>query len=337
MSKCFNKSLKEENHQILGWRTVPTNNKNLGKGALSVEPFMRQVFIQRPDHIYDDLAFERSLYVIQKRAEQAIHYGDFDDEGCFYISSLSCRTIVYKGMLLAKQLTDYYPDLADPDMETAIAMMHSRFSTNTFPSWERAHPYRYLCHNGEINTIQGNHNWMKARQTLFESELFGEGVTKLLPIIHEDGSDSGKFDNALEFLTLSGRSLPHSVMMMIPEPWQKHDRMDAQKRAFYEYHSCLMEPWDGPASIAFTDGVQVGAVLDRNGLRPSRYYVTHDDRVILASEVGVLDIAPENVQYKGRLEPGRMLLIDTSEGRIIFRQGTQAEYGSGSTLSSMAR
>ncbi len=230
---------------------------------------------------------------------------------------MSCRTIVYKGMLTPHQVSTFYPDLSEPEVETAIAVVHSRFSTNTFPSWERAHPYRYLIHNGEINTLRGNENWMRARQALLASELFGDDLTKVLPIIQPDGSDSTKFDNCLEFLALSGRSLPHAMMMMIPEPWENHESMSDKKRAFYEYHSCLMEPWDGPASIGFTDGVVVGAVLDRNGLRPSRYYVTKDDLVIMASEVGVLEIPAERVLEKRRLQPGRMFLVDTEEGRII--------------------
>jgi glutamate synthase (ferredoxin) len=202
-------------------------------------------------------------------------------------------------------------------MDTALALVHSRFSTNTFPSWARSHPYRYMAHNGEINTLRGNINWMHARQAMFESELFGDDIKKILPIINTDGSDSAMFDNCLELLVLAGRQLPHAVMMMIPEPWTNHESMSDEKKAFYEYHSCLMEPWDGPASIAFTDGRKIGAVLDRNGLRPSRYYVTKDDMVIMASEVGVLDVAPDRVLQKGRLQPGRMFLIDTEEGRIV--------------------
>src|SRR5207244_2304130 len=231
--------------------------------------------------------------------------------------SLSFKTLVYKGMLISTQLEEYFPDLRNPAVETALAMVHSRFSTNTFPSWSRAHPYRYLCHNGEINTLRGNINWMHARQSMFQSKLFGPDIKKLMPIIDADGSDSAMFDNALEMLVLSGRSLPHAVMMMIPEPWSGDPLMSPEKRAFYEYHSCLMEPWDGPASIAFTDGNQIGAVLDRNGLRPSRYYVTTDDLVIMASEVGVLDVPPEKVLHKGRLQPGRMFLVDIEQGRII--------------------
>ena len=258
--------------------------------------------------IEDELAFERKLYVIRRRAENAIRYAGLAGGDFFYVPSMSSRTLIYKGMLTPRQVATFYPDLSDPLMETAIAVVHSRFSTNTFPSWGRAHPYRYLIHNGEINTLRGNENWMHARQGMLASELFGEDIKKVFPVIQEDGSDSAKFDNCLEFLALSGRSLPHAVMMMIPEPWENHESMDEKKHAFYEFHSSLMEPWDGPASIAFTDGTVVGAVLDRNGLRPSRYYVTKDDLVIMASEVGVLDVPPERVLEKRRLQPGRMFL-----------------------------
>src|SRR5207253_2095620 len=215
------------------------------------------------------------------------------------------------------QMTQFYPDLVDQRVESALALVHSRFSTNTFPNWSRAHPYRMIAHNGEINTLRGNVNWMHARESMFASKLFGDDLKKLIPVIDTDGSDSGQFDNVLELLMLAGRSLPHAIMMMIPEPWSNHESMSAEKKAFYEFHGCLMEPWDGPASIAFTDGVQIGAVLDRNGLRPSRYYVTKDDLVIMASEVGVLEIPPERVLQKGRLQPGRMFLVDTKLGRIV--------------------
>src|SRR5438132_1631556 len=315
--KILEQIIAQEGQKLLGWRKVPTDNLYLGDTAKACEPFVRQVFIGRGEAVKDDLAFERKLYVIRRRAENAIRYAGLPGGDFFYISSLSCRTIIYKGMLTPRQLMTFYPDLSDQAVESAIAVVHSRFSTNTFPSWGRAHPYRYLIHNGEINTLRGNENWMHARQGMLASELFGDDLKKVFPIIQEDGSDSAKFDNCLEFLSLSGRSLPHAVMMMIPEPWENHDSMDKKKRAFYEYHSSLMEPWDGPASIAFTDGVVVGAVLDRNGLRPSRYYVTKDDLVIMASEVGVLDIAPENVLHKGRLQPGRMFLVDLEQGRII--------------------
>ena len=316
-TQIFEQIIAEEGQALLGWRDIPTNNASLGETAKASEPFMRQVFIGRGPKIADDMAFERKLYVIRKRATNAIRYGGVPGGRFFYVSSLSYKTLVYKGMLMPAQVGQYYPDLQNPAMVTALALVHSRFSTNTFPSWDRSHPYRYVAHNGEINTLRGNINWMHARQAMFASDLFGDDVKKLLPIINTDGSDSAMFDNCLELLTLAGRSLPHAMMMMIPEPWANHESMSAEKKAFYEYHSCLMEPWDGPASIAFTDGKIIGASLDRNGLRPSRYYVTKDDLVIMASEAGVLDIAPENILHKGRLQPGRMFLIDTEEGRII--------------------
>jgi glutamate synthase (ferredoxin) len=307
--------IAEEGQTLLGWRDVPTDNSSLGNTAKASEPFMRQLFIQRSPDLADDLAFERKLFVIRKRVHKAIRTAGIDP--FWYQASLSCRTLVYKGMLRPEQVGQYYPDLQDPDMESALGLVHSRFSTNTFPSWERSHPYRYIAHNGEINTLRGNINWMHARQSLFESGLFGEDLPKVRNLINVNGSDSGIFDNTLELLTLAGRSLPHAVMMMIPEPWTAHESMDDDKKAFYEYHACLMEPWDGPASIAFTDGTMMGAVLDRNGLRPSRYYVTHDDLVIMASEAGVLPIEPERVAHKGRLQPGRMFLVDMNQGRII--------------------
>ncbi|MFA5975109.1 MAG: glutamate synthase large subunit [Elusimicrobiota bacterium] len=309
--------VQEEGQAFLGWRRVPTDDSRLGEGARAAEPAVEQFFIGRSAKLQDDMAFERKLYVIRKRIEAATRYSGWTGGYSFYICSLSHRTIVYKGMLISDQVPSFLPDLKDPTMESALALVHSRFSTNTFPSWDRAHPYRYVAHNGEINTIRGNVNWMFTRQALFQSDLFGDDLKKVLPIVRMDGSDSAIFDNTLEFLVLSGWSLAHAMMMMIPEPWQKHESMSDEKKAFYEYHSCLMEPWDGPASIAFTDGQQVGAVLDRNGLRPSRYYMTQDDRVVMASEVGVLDIPPEKVLHKGRLEPGRLFLIDTVKKRIV--------------------
>ena len=313
----FKEIVENEGQEVLGWRKVPTDNSSLGETAVSFEPGVEQVFIKRDENTFPGMDFERKLYVIRKLAESRIRFSETDREDYFYISSLSSKTLIFKGMLTTWQVELYYPELADEDMESAIAFTHSRFSTNTFPSWDRAHPYRYIIHNGEINTLRGNINWMHSRQAIIESGLYGEDIEKLFPIIAPEGSDSAGFDNALEFLTLSGYSIEHAVMMMIPEPWSKHESMPENKKSFYNYHSCLMEPWDGPASIGFTDGEKVGAVLDRNGLRPSRYYVTKDDLVILASEVGVLDIPPETVEYKGRLQPGRMLLIDTNEGRIV--------------------
>lgn len=309
--------VRAEGQSLLGWRTVPVNDVSLGETAKACQPFIRQIFIGRDPKITDDLTFERKLYVIRKRAEQAIRYMGGEGGNSFYIASLSSRTIVYKGMLTAEQVGTYYLELMNPDVVSAMALVHSRYSTNTFPSWERAHPYRYIIHNGEINTLRGNVNWMAARQAKLQSQLFGTDLEKVMPIIQTDGSDSAMFDNCLEFLMLAGRSLPHAAMMMIPEPWSNHESMSDEKKAFYEFHSCLMEPWDGPAAVAFTDGLVVGAVLDRNGLRPSRYYVTKDDLVIMASEVGVVDVAPERVLEKGRLLPGRMFLVDTKAQRII--------------------
>jgi glutamate synthase domain-containing protein 1 len=313
----FEQVVQSEGLHVLGWRTVPTSNAMLGETARSCEPFMRQVFIARPAGLADDLAFERKLYVIRKRAYSEIRTSTLAGAEYWYIVSLSSRTLVFKGMLLTTQLDQYFADLQNPLLESALALVHSRFSTNTFPSWDRAHPYRYIAHNGEINTVRGNANWMHAREARFEAEAFGDDIRKIRPIINPNGSDSGMFDNTLELLYLSGRSLPHAVMMMIPEPWSNHESMDDGKRAFYQYHSSLMEPWDGPASISFTDGIQIGAVLDRNGLRPGRYYVTREDVVILASEAGVLDVPPEDVVRKGRLQPGRMFLVDTAAGRIV--------------------
>ncbi len=325
----FAKIVAEEGQTLLGWRDVPTNNSSLGNTAKASEPFMMQVFVARNAAIKDDMAFERKLYVIRKVAEQRIRYaGKIAGGKWFYVSSLSHKTMVYKGMLMPEQVGKYYADLGDADMTTGLALVHSRFSTNTFPSWDRSHPYRYIAHNGEINTLRGNINWMHARQALFQSDAFGSDIKKILPVINTDGSDSAMFDNAVEMLVMAGRELPHAMMMMIPEPWENHESMDAEKRAFYEYHSCLMEPWDGPASIAFTDGVRIGACLDRNGLRPSRYYVTKDDMVIMASEAGVLPVEPERIALKGRLQPGRMFLVDTEQGRIVADEELKKKFSS---------
>ena len=309
----------QENLKIIAWRIIPVNSEILGKASSECEPHMEQVFLERPQNCESGLPFERKLYLARRIITHHLRYqSDCTENNSFFINSLSSKTMTYKGMLTTEQLGQYFPDLLDPRMDSALALTHSRFSTNTFPSWPRAQPFRYLCHNGEINTVRGNENWSFARQQQIASEVFGDDYRKLLPIIRNDGSDSQKFDNCLEFLTLSGRSLAHSMMMMIPEPWEKHNNMDSFKKDFYEFHACIMEPWDGPASIAFSDGVQVGAVLDRNGLRPSRYYVTSDDTVILASEVGVLSsVDPAKIIKKGRLEPGRMFLVDMDAGRII--------------------
>ncbi|HXR98982.1 MAG TPA: glutamate synthase large subunit [Pyrinomonadaceae bacterium] len=306
--------VEEEGQQVIGWRDVPTNDALLGPTARESKPVIRQVFIARNDDLTDDAAFERKLYVIRRRASRQVKQANIEG---FYLSSLSYKTLVYKGMLTASQLPQFYPDLLDESLTSALAIIHSRFSTNTFPSWARAHPYRYVAHNGEINTLRGNVNWMHARESRFASKLFGDALQKVLPVIDTDASDSGMFDNALEMFLLAGRSLPHALMMMVPEPWTGDHVMNQEKRAFYQYHSLLTEPWDGPAAIVFSDGFTVGALLDRNGLRPARYYITHDDLVVMASEVGVLDIPAERIVAKGSLKPGNMFVVDTIQGRII--------------------
>jgi glutamate synthase (NADPH/NADH) large chain len=314
--RIVEKVIREEGQKLVGWRHVPVDAQAPGLVARSVLPEIRQVFVGAGRGAKDQEALERKLYVIRKRVEQLVRTSTMPESERFYVSSLSSRTIVYKGMLLPDQIPAFYHDLTDGLFVSALALVHQRFSTNTFPSWDRAHPYRFIAHNGEINTLRGNINWMHARQAMFSSPLFDD-VRKLFPIIDPATSDSGNFDNALELLQRTGRSLAHAVMMMIPEAWQSHESMSATKRAFYEYHACVQEPWDGPASIAFSDGRVIGAVLDRNGLRPSRYVVTKDGFVVMASEVGVLDIAPENVLHKDRLQPGRMFLVDTEQGRIV--------------------
>ena len=321
--------IAEEGQTVLGWRAVPTDNSSLGKTAVAAEPFMAQVFIGRSPAITDPENFERRLYIIRKVAERRIRYaGAIPGGNWFYVSSLSARTLIYKGMLMSEQVEKYYPDLREPTVVTALALVHSRFSTNTFPSWDRAHPNRCIAHNGEINTLRGNVNWMHGAQANFKTPIFGKEIKKVVPVINPDGSDSAQFDNCVELLVMAGRELPHAMMMMIPEPWENHESMDPERRAFYEYHSCLIEPWDGPASMAFTDGIRIGACLDRNGLRPSRYYVTKDDVVIMASEAGVLPIAPDRVAIKGRLQPGRMFLVDTEQGRIIADEELKQKYAS---------
>ena len=307
----------EEGQTLLGWRTVPSDDSSIGPTAKACEPAFKQIFIGCNTQITDPAAFERKLYVIRKRVEHAIWNSELSDKSLFYIPSLSHRVLIYKGMLNAAQVEQQFPDLVNPAVASGLALVHQRFSTNTFPSWPLAHPFRYIAHNGEINTLRGNINWMRAREALCESDLFGEDLKKLFPIVIEGSSDSASFDQVLEFLHMAGRPLPLAVLMMIPEAWSAHEQMDDARKAFYEYHGCLMEPWDGPASIAFTDGKIIGAVLDRNGLRPSRYYVTKDGMVVMASEVGVLDFAPENIELKERLHPGRIFLVDTEQGRII--------------------
>ena len=325
--QVFERIVAEEGQTVLGWREVPTDDSPIGPSAESAKPSFRQVFIARAPELRDPMAFERKLYVIRKRAVHAVWNSDLPERKLFYLSSLSCRTLIYKGMLSADQIETMYPDMTEPDFESALVLVHQRFSTNAFPSWPLAHPYRYLAHNGEINTLRGNINRMRAREALCETELLPD-LKKIFPIVLEGGSDSAIFDNVLEFLVMAGRPLPHAVMMMIPEPWSGHESMSEEKKAFYEYHGCLMEPWDGPASIAFTDGTVIGAVLDRNGLRPSRYWVTKGGLVIMASEVGVLDIPPENILLKERLHPGRMFLVDTSQGRIVADEEIKHRYSS---------
>jgi glutamate synthase (NADPH/NADH) large chain len=316
--KIVERVVHQEGLTLLGWRDVPIVESACGDLARRAMPTIRQVFIGGGAGIENHDALERKLYVIRKRAtHEALATLELTDPELFYFCSLSAATIVYKGQLISHQIPEFYPDLLDPEVVTALAMVHQRFSTNTFPSWDRAHPFRFIAHNGEINTLRGNENWMHAREKMFSSPLFGDDIHKLAPIVEPTQTDSGKFDNCLELLVRTGRSLPHAVMMMIPEAWQNDRQMDDGKRAFYQFHSCMMEPWDGPASIAFTDGVRIGAVLDRNGLRPSRYLVTKDGLVVMASETGVLDIPPENVALKGRLQPGKMFLVDTALGRIV--------------------
>jgi glutamate synthase (NADPH/NADH) large chain len=316
--ETLQKSVERQGQRLIGWRRVPTDAKgaNIGKSAAATEPIVEQMFVAAADDL-DRTAFCRQLYVIRKQAFHVLKRLGLAQRGAYYVNSLSSRIIVYKGQLTSTQVVPYYPDLADPRYTSHLAMVHSRFSTNTFPSWERAQPMRFMSHNGEINTLRGNVNWMAAREGMLESELFGDDLKKLFPITDLSTSDSGVFDNVLELLLLGGRSLPEAVMMMIPEAWQNHESMPQEKQDFYEYHSCLMEPWDGPASVVFCDGRYIGAVLDRNGLRPSRYYLTTDDRVIMASEVGVLPVDPKIVKEKGRLQPGRMFLVDFEEGRLI--------------------
>jgi glutamate synthase (NADPH/NADH) large chain len=316
--RTLEKYVAAQGQSFIGWRPVPTDKAkaNFGATAAAGEPVMEQMLVAAGQDV-DRTAFCRQLYLIRKQAFHALNKQKLRQRSMYYVASFSSRIIIYKGQLTSHQVVPYYPDLADPRYTSHLAMIHSRFSTNTFPSWERAQPMRFMSHNGEINTLRGNINWMSAREGQLESELFGADLRKLLPVTDMSTSDSGVFDNVLELLLLGGRSLPEAVMMMIPEAWQNHESMPEYKRAFYEYHSCLMEPWDGPASVVFCDGRYIGAVLDRNGLRPSRYYLTTDDRVIMASEVGVLELDPKLVREKGRLQPGRMFLVDFERGALI--------------------
>src|ERR1700687_175143 len=309
--------IRDEQLMLLGWRDVPTDNSSLGETVKPTEPAHMQVFIGRGAHIKNDEEFERRLYILRKSIPQPIYQRRDRGLAGYYPVSMSCRTVVYKGMFLADQLAKYYPDLSEADFESALALVHQRFSTNTFPTWSLAHPYRMIAHNGEINTLRGNNNWMAARQASVSSPKFGADISKLWPISYEGQSDTACFDNALEFLTMGGYSLAHAMMMMIPEAWAGNQLMNEERRAFYEYNAALMEPWDGPAAIAFTNGRQIGATLDRNGLRPARYVVTRDGRIVMASETGVLPVPEEDIVTKWRLQPGKMLLVDLDEGRLI--------------------
>src|SRR5580698_6733695 len=309
--------VREEGLTVLGWRDTPIDINSIGRVARASQPYIEQIFIGHEESITSD-DLERKLYIIRKRAEVEVPASEaIVNRNMFYIPSLSSRTIIYKGLLLAPQIAKFYKELSDPELMSALCLVHQRFSTNTFPTWQLAHPFRFVAHNGEINTLRGNVNWMHARQSILESPLFGDDLKKLFPIIQPGGSDSAAFDNALELLVQSGRSLPHAVAMLIPEAWDGNPHMEESKKAFYEYHCSLMEPWDGPAAITFTDGRVIGATLDRNGLRPARYVVTHDGLAVLASETGVLPIKPEDVKMKGRLQPGKMFLIDLEQGRIV--------------------
>jgi glutamate synthase (NADPH) large chain len=320
----FERIAQEEGLKVLGWRDTPVNGDAIGREARASQPYIEQLFVARPAGLDED-AFERLLYRVRRRAENEIAESEIEGKEDFYVPSFSCRTIIYKGLMLAPQIEKFYFELANPLVTSALCLVHQRFSTNTFPSWKLAHPYRYVAHNGEINTIRGNVSWMNARQSVLESSLHGDQIDELYPVIVPGGSDSASLDNAVEFLYQSGRSLPHVMAMLIPEAWAGNPDMNEEKRAFYEYHASLMEPWDGPAAIAFTDGKVIGATLDRNGLRPGRYIVTKDDLVVLASEAGVIEVPAEDVRKKGRLQPGRMFLVDTVQKRIISDAETKEQ------------
>ena len=312
------RAIKAEGQVLLGWRDVPVNvDMPMSPTVRKKEPILRQVFIGRGNDVIVQDALERKLYVIRKTASANIQALKLKHSKEYYVPSMSSRTVVYKGLLLADQVGVYYKDLSDERCISAIGLVHQRFSTNTFPEWPLAHPYRYVAHNGEINTVKGNYNWMKAREGVMASPVLAADLQKLYPISFADQSDTATFDNCLELLTMAGYPISQAVMMMIPEPWEQHTTMDERRRAFYEYHAAMLEPWDGPASIVFTDGRQIGATLDRNGLRPSRYCITDDDLVIMGSESGVLPIPENKIVRKWRLQPGKMFLIDLEQGRMI--------------------
>jgi glutamate synthase (NADPH/NADH) large chain len=323
------RAVKAEGQIVLGWRDVPVDrDMPMSPMVRAKEPIIRQIFIGRgPDIIVPD-ALERKLYVIRKTASSKIQSLNLTHSREYYVPSMSCRTIIYKGLLLADQVGKYYLDLQDERVVSALALVHQRFSTNTFPEWPLAHPYRMVAHNGEINTVKGNFNWMRAREGVMASPVLVDDLKKLYPISLEGQSDTATFDNALELLTMSGYPLAQAAMMMIPEAWEQHSTMDERRRAFYEYHAAMMEPWDGPAAMVFTDGRQIGATLDRNGLRPARFIITDDDLVVLASESGVLPISESKIVKKWRLQPGKMFLIDFEQGRIIEDEELKAQYAS---------
>ncbi|MGE5196884.1 MAG: glutamate synthase large subunit, partial [Deltaproteobacteria bacterium] len=315
----FIKVVKEEGQGILGWRSIPVDASDIGETAKKTQPVIEQIFISASNNVdaKDELAFERKLYLIRKQVENTIRASGLNRKSFFYITNLSSRTFSYKGLLMPHQLENFFPDLKDENMESSLCLVHSRYSTNTFPTWDLAQPFRFLAHNGEINTLRGNINWMRAREGFLTSRLFGKGLKKIFPVIVPGGSDSAAVDNAFELMVLAGRSLPHAMAMLIPSAWEQNPVLDKSLKNFYKYHACLMEPWDGPAAIAFSDGTRIGAVLDRNGLRPARYIVTKQDIVVMASEVGVLDIEPQDIAFSGRLEPGKIFFVDTEIGKII--------------------
>ncbi|MDD5081214.1 MAG: glutamate synthase large subunit [Candidatus Omnitrophica bacterium] len=315
--KVFTEIIEQEGQKLLWFRTVPVNDSTIGETAKHTQPVIKQIFIARADDVSDQLLFERKLFIIRKQVERVIRESNIKEKNFFYVASLSSRTFIYKGLLMTAQVETFFPELRDTDMISALALVHSRYSTNTFPTWDLAQPFRFIAHNGEINTLRGNFNWMKAREGLLKSDVFGDDIEKIKPVLTAGVSDSATIDNAFELLVLSGREVCHAMMMLIPIAWEANELISAQARDFYKYHACFAEPWDGPAAIAFTDGKGIGAVLDRNGLRPARYIITKDDRVVMASEVGVLDIAQENISVSGRLEPGKMFYVDTQQGRII--------------------
>jgi glutamate synthase (ferredoxin) len=313
----FESEIEKQGLNILGWRKVPVNPEVVGSIAAQTEPYIMQVFIGRGATDLPDHDFNIKLFSARKIAEHTISNSKLSEASYFYLPSLSTHTLIYKGLLIPEDIKGYYKDLSDPAVVTRLALVHQRFSTNTFPTWDLAQPFRYMCHNGEINTYRGNVSRMQAREELLESDFFGPDIKKILPVILPGKSDSSSMDMVVELLLATGRSLPEVMMMLVPEAWEKHTAMDEGKKAFYKYNSCIMEPWDGPASIPFTDGKFIGALLDRNGLRPSRYSVTKDGYVVMSSETGVMDIAPENIERHGRLEPGKMFLVNMDEGRIV--------------------